>query len=224
MREAQSIHPSHAGLLLLCAGLLVAAMEPPAPGFQPTFSVPAPPPVANGSIFQPANGYAPLTSGQRAAQVGDVLTIVLTERTQAAATAGTSTQRDGGFGLRPPTTGALSTLFSATDATVGGGSQFGGTGQTTQSNQLSGEISVTVVEVHPNGTMLVRGEKRLRLNRGNEFIQVMGLVRPADITPDNRVASTRLADARITYAGRGEIARAAREGWLQKFFNFVSPF
>ena len=72
--------------------------------------------------------------------------------------------------------------------------------------------------------MLVRGEKRVRLNRGNEFIQVAGIVRPADITPDNRVASTRLADARITYSGRGEIARAAREGWLQKFFNFVSPF
>jgi len=209
--------------LVLAASFLVAAYEPPAPGFQPTFSVPAPPPVANGSIFQVSNGYAPLTSGQRAAQVGDVLTVVLTERTQAAATAGTSTQRDGNIGLRPPTTGALA-LFTQTDATVGGGSQFGGTGQTTQSNTLSGEISVTVVEVHPNGTMVVRGEKRLRLNRGNEFIQVMGIVRPADITPDNRVASTRLADARITYSGRGEIARAAREGWLQKFFNFVSPF
>ncbi len=208
---------------ILIATLLVA-VEPPAPGFQPSYSVPAPPPVANGSIFQPANGYAPLTSGQRAAQVGDVLTIVLTERTQAAATAGTSTQRNGTIGLTPPTTGVLSRLFSASDASAGGGSQYGGTGQTTQSNQLSGEISVTVVEVFPNGSMLVRGEKRLRLNRGNEFIQVMGLVRPADITPDNRIASTRLADARITYSGRGEIARAAREGWLQKFFNFVSPF
>jgi flagellar L-ring protein precursor FlgH len=204
--------------------LLVAAADPPQDTYQPTYSVPAPPAPANGAIFQPTNGYAPLTSGQRAAQVGDVLTVVLTERTQAAATAGTQTNRDGGIGLRPPTTGILSRLFSATDATLGGGSNFGGTGQTTQSNQLSGEISVTVVEVHPNGTMLVRGEKRLRLNRGNEFIQVQGLVRPADITPDNRLASTRLADARITYSGRGEIARAAREGWLLKFFNLISPF
>jgi flagellar L-ring protein precursor FlgH len=211
-------------ILLPAVVLLTAAFDPPAPGFQPTYSVPAPPAVANGSIFQPTNGYAPLTSGQRAAQVGDVLTVVLTERTQAAATAGTSTQRNGNIGLTPPTTGILSRVFSATDASAGGGSQFGGTGQTTQSNQLSGEISVTVVEVFPNGSMLVQGEKRVRLNRGNEFIQVAGLVRPADITPDNRVASTRLADARITYSGRGEIARAAREGWLQRFFNFVSPF
>lgn len=208
----------------LIIAAMLAAFEPPAPGYQPTFSVPAPPAPANGSIFQAGNGYAPLTSGQRAAQVGDVLTIVLTERTQAAATAGTTTQRNGNIGLTPPTTGLLSRLFSASDASAGGGSQYGGTGQTTQSNQLSGEISVTVTEVHPNGTMVVRGEKSLRLNRGNEFIQVAGLVRPADITPDNRVASTRLADARITYSGRGEIARAAREGWLQKFFNFVSPF
>ena len=211
-------------IFLPVAALLAAAFDPPAPGFQPTYSVPAPPPVANGSIFQPTNGYAPLTSGQRAAQIGDVLTVVLTERTQAAATAGTATQRNGTVGLTPPTTGLLSRLFSASDASAGGGSQFGGTGQTTQSNQLSGEISVTVVEVFPNGSMLVQGEKRVRLNRGNEFVQVAGLVRPADITPDNRVASTRLADARITYSGRGEIARAAREGWLQRFFNFVSPF
>ncbi len=200
------------------------AAEPPAPGFQPSFSVPAPPAPANGAIFQVSNGYAPLTSGQRAAQVGDVLTVVLVERTQAQATAGTTTQRDGNVGLLPPVTGILSRLFSASDAKAGGNSQYGGTGQTTQSNRLDGEISVTVQEVFPNGTMLVRGEKRVRLNRGNEFIQVMGLVRPADIAPDNRVASTRLADAKITYSGRGEIARAAREGWLQKFFNFISPF
>lgn len=209
-----------AGVLLTAA----ADPDPNNPAFRPTYSVPAPPAPANGAIFQATNGYAPLTSGQRAAQVGDVLTIVLTERTQAQATAGTSTGRDGGIGLLPPTTGVLSRLFSASDATAGGNSQFAGNGQTTQTNQLSGEISVTVVEVFANGSMRVQGEKRVRLNRGNEFIQVAGLVRPADITPDNRVASTRLADARITYSGRGEIARAAREGWLQRFFNFISPF
>jgi flagellar L-ring protein FlgH len=209
---------------IISAALVVAGAEPPAPGFEPSFSVPAPPAPANGAIFQATNGYAPLTSGQRAAQVGDVLTVVLVERTAAEATAGTTTQRDGNVGLIPPVTGILSRLFSASDATAGGNSQYGGTGQTTQSNRLDGEISVTVQEVFPNGTMLVRGEKRVRLNRGNEFIQVMGLVRPADVTPDNRVASTRLADAKITYSGRGEIARAAREGWLQKFFNFISPF
>ncbi len=215
-----------ATLLLPAALLLTAAYDPDpnAPAFRPSYAVPAPPPPANGSIFQASNGYAPLTSGQRAAQVGDVLTVVLTERTQAQATAGTNTQRDSSLGLTPPTTGVLSRLFSASDVSASGGSQFAGQGQTAQSNQLSGEISVTVVELFANGTMLVQGEKRVRLNRGNEFIQVTGLVRPADITPDNRIASTRLADARITYSGRGEIARAAREGWLTRFFNILSPF
>ena len=76
----------------------------------------------------------------------------------------------------------------------------------------------------PNGTMRVRGEKQLRINRGNEFIRLSGIVRPGDITADNRVASTRIADARIDYLGRGEIARASRQGWLQRFFNILSPF
>jgi flagellar L-ring protein precursor FlgH len=212
--------------LVLCAGFLVAAYDPDpnTPAFRPSYAVPVPPAPANGAIFQPTNGYAPLTSGQRAAQIGDVLTVVLTERTQAQATAGTNTQRDGSLGLTPPSTGILSRLFSGSDVSAGGGSQFAGQGQTAQSNQLSGEISVTVLEVFANGTMRVQGEKRVRLNRGNEFIQVTGLVRPADIMPDNRVASTRLADARITYSGRGEIARAAREGWLTRFFNILSPF
>ena len=72
--------------------------------------------------------------------------------------------------------------------------------------------------------MLVRGEKALTLNRGDEFVQISGLVRPADITPDNRVLSTRVADAKITYTGKGEIARASRQGWLQRFFSMISPF
>jgi flagellar L-ring protein precursor FlgH len=83
---------------------------------------------------------------------------------------------------------------------------------------------VTVAEVYPNGNMLVKGEKLLTLNRGDEFIRISGIVRPVDIGPDNRVASARLADARVTYTGKGEIARAARQGWLTKFFSMLSPF
>jgi flagellar basal body L-ring protein FlgH len=92
------------GFGLLVLATLTAATEPPAPGYQPGFAVPAPPAPANGAIFQSTNGYAPLTSGQRAAQVGDVLTVVLTERTQAQATAGTTTERAGNVGLLPPVT------------------------------------------------------------------------------------------------------------------------
>jgi flagellar L-ring protein FlgH len=211
-------------LPLIAAGLMLTAFKDKEDSaYQPML---APPPLttpANGSIFQASDGYAPLTSGLRAARVGDVLTIQLVERTQAAKTTGATTGRDGNIALLPPTTGPLS-FFNATDASLGGSQSFKGNGQAVQSNSLFGEISVTIAEVYPNGTMLVRGEKWTNINRGDEFIRISGIVRAVDITPDNRIASTRLADARISYSGKGEIARASRQGWLQRFFSAVSPF
>ncbi len=214
---------SRAALLACAAMLLVAARREREPEYRPTPPPPAPPAAANGAIFQPQYGYAPLTSGQRAAQVGDVITIVLTERTQGTSQSTSNTNREGSVSLTPPTTGILS-LFNPTDASASGSNEFQGRGQTGQANSLSGEITVTVEEVLPNGTMRVRGEKRLRINRGNEAIRVSGIVRPGDLTADNRVLSTRIADARIDYLGRGEIARSSRMGWLQRFFNILSPF
>ena len=192
--------------------------------YQPAFPPPAAEAhAANGAIFQADDGYAPLTSGLRAARVGDIITISLVERTQAAKSSASTTAHKGDIGLTPPTTGPLA-LFAPTDAHAGGNQSFDGKGQAEQSNSLFGEISVTVATVYPNGNMLVRGEKSLTLNRGDEFIRVSGIVRPADVGPDNRVPSTRLADARISYSGKGDVARASRQGWLQRFFSVVSPF
>ncbi|WP_088184507.1 flagellar basal body L-ring protein FlgH [Sphingobium sp. Z007] len=181
-------------------------------------------PAANGSIFQASTGYTPLTSGARATSVGDIITIVLVERTQASKTTSADTARNGSIGIAPPTTGILSKLFSASDVSAGGQNNFTGKGNASQSNALSGEITVTIAATYPNGTMLVKGEKALTLNRGDEFIQISGLVRQADIAPDNRIASTRVADAKIIYKGKGEIANASRQGWLQRFFSAISPF
>lgn len=221
----------HLPLCLLIASALTATpalakkREQERAEYAPTYSMAAVRPApANGGIFQADNGYAPLTSGARAAQVGDIITIQLVEATQASKSTAANTARDGGIGLTPPTTGIFSKLFSPSDATASGTQGFKGTGGASQSNSLSGEITVTVAQVFPNGTMLVRGEKALTLNRGDEYIQISGLVRQADVTPDNRVYSTRVADARITYTGKGEIARASRQGWLQRFFSMLSPF
>ena len=181
---------------------------------------PAPLP-ANGSIFQ--GGYVPLTSGGRAGAVGDIVTIQLVERTAATKSNAAGTQRDGNIGLTPPATGPLS-LFNPSDIAMGGGQQFKGKGDASQSNALSGEVSVTIAAVYPNGTMLVRGEKLLTLNRGDERVQISGIIRAIDISPDNRVLSTRVADANIRYVGKGEIARASQQGWLQRFFSLISPF
>ena len=177
----------------------------------------------NGSIFQASDGYAALYEGQRARRVGDPLTIVLVERTAASKSAASNLDSKGGFGITPPTTGALN-LFNGTDARISGDRGFKGLGSTDQSNALSGEVSVTVAEVYPNGTMLVQGQKRVTLNRGDEFVQIKGIVRTIDVDASNRVASTRVADAKISYTGKGDVARASRQGWLSRFFSVVSPF
>ncbi len=196
----------------------------PAEDFTVTLPTPvAPPPAANGSIFQASEGYAALHEGTRARRVGDPVTIVLVERTSASKSAGTNLDSGGGFSITPPTTGALN-LFNQSDASISGKRGFKGTGAADQSNALSGEISVTVAAVLPNGTMLVQGQKRVTLNRGDEFIQIKGIIRPTDIDANNRIASTRVADARIAYTGKGDVARAARQGWLSRFFQVISPF
>ncbi len=223
---------------LISVAALAAASLSPAPADARLFgkkeppvdfsaTMPPPPPMApapaNGSIFQASDGYAALYEGWRARRVGDPLSIVLVERTIASKSASSKLDSGGGASLTPPTTGALS-LFSQTDASISGKRNFTGTGSTDQSNTLSGEVSVTVAQVFPNGTLLVKGQKRVTLNRGDEFVQIRGIVRMADIDAYNRVASTRVADAQIAYTGKGDVARASRQGWFSRFFSVISPF
>ena len=211
------------GLLLFTSGLAQAKPKEAAEFFSPTPATPVENAAApNGAIFQ-GNGYAALTSGTRASRVGDVLTITLLERTTAGINNATGTNRAGSIGLSPPSSGPLSVISSA-DINMGGDQSFKGKGDTVQSNTLTGEVSVTIAAVYPNGTMLVKGEKRLALNRGDETVQFSGIVRSADVTADNRVPSWRVADAKINYRGKGDVARASRQGWLQRFFSIVSPF
>jgi flagellar L-ring protein precursor FlgH len=188
-----------------------------------TLPAPPPPPPSNGAIFQTREGYAPLYAGWTAHRVGDPLTIVLVERTQASKSASSKLDSKGSFGLNPPTSGALS-LFKSSDASMGGNRGFDGKGTADQSNALTGEISVTVAQVYNNGTMLVQGRKRLTLNRGDEYITIKGIVRIADIASDNTIPSTRVADADISYTGKGDVHRASRQGWLSRFFSAISPF
>lgn len=185
-------------------------------------ATPAPTPT-NGSIFQAGDGYAALYEGNRARRRGDPLTIVLVERTAASKSAGSNLSSNGNSGINLPSVGPLAVLPQGA-LRLGGDRGFQGTGTADQANTLTGEISVTVAEVYPNGTMLVQGQKRVTLNRGDEFIQIRGIIRIADIDSYNRVASTRVADARIAYTGKGDVARASRQGWLSRFFQTISPF
>jgi flagellar L-ring protein precursor FlgH len=202
----------------------LARKQRPPTGFEAT--LPAPPPVprpADGSIFNVNAGYASLYEGTRARMVGDPLTILLVESTTAAKTVGSKSQKGGGASITPPTAGPLS--FLNPDALrASSQSTFDGQGNAAQTSSLSATLSVTIAEVRPNGTALVRGEKRMLLSQGNEWIQFSGIVRLIDVDQQNAIPSSRVADARIEYSGKGALQRASKQGWLGRFFNMISPF
>ena len=199
-----------------------AATAPPAV-FAAAVPQAPPPPEVTGGIFRTDQGYAGLHEGRRARAIGDPLTILLIESIETAKTAGSQSQRNGSFSISPPTAGLLSFL-NPNALKAGGGSSFKGQGNAAQTSSLEGSVAVTVIEVRPNGTALVRGEKQMLLSQGREWIRFSGIVRLADIDEDNAIESVRVADARIEYSGKGAVQRAGREGWLSRFFNTVSPF
>tara|TARA_B100001179_G_scaffold191221_1_gene148078 strand:+ start:263 stop:934 length:672 start_codon:yes stop_codon:yes gene_type:complete len=178
------------------------------------------PQTADGAIFNVSQGYAPLYNGNRASQVGDLVTIVLIERTSTSKATSAKTQRDGNAGLTLPDFVGI----DQGDLSASAGSSFNGSGNASQTSTLRGDLTVTIAEIRPNGTALVRGEKVLNLSQGEEWVQVSGIIRLADIDPDNRISSVRVADAQISYSGKGAVQQSSKPGWLSRFFNAVSPF
>jgi flagellar L-ring protein precursor FlgH len=183
-----------------------------------------PAPAAPGTIYNPAGSFD-LFMDLRARAVGDILTVLLVERTDAQKEASTSTARgtsvDTGlpvFAGRPITANGTPIFNNE----LSSDSSFDGQADSSQSNRLNGTITVTVTERLPNGNLRVRGEKVITINQGEELIRLEGIVRPVDIGPQNTVLSTKVADASIAYSGRGSLAASNRPGWLARFFN--SPF
>lgn len=174
----------------------------------------------DGSLFSAASSRD-LFADRKARLVGDILTINLTERTQASKSSSTTTKKDDSVDLGAPTLFGKETSINGRPLSFGvnGARAFSGEGQSSQSNQLTGQITVTVAQRLRNGALLVRGEKLLNINQGQEMVRISGIVRPEDIAQDNTVSSTRVADARIAYTGRGTLADANTQGWLARFFN-----
>jgi flagellar L-ring protein precursor FlgH len=158
-----------------------------------------------------------LTSDARAFRVGDVVTVILQETTQASKKAGTSFSKDSSVSVDP--LAALGKTYAKTAIDVNAGRSFTGDATSTQQNALSGAVTVIVQEVMPNGLLRVAGEKRLQLNQGEEFLRLKGYLRAADIDSDNQVSSLRVANARIAYSGQGTLADANTPGWLIRFFT-----
>jgi len=175
----------------------------------------------DGSIYR-GQASSFIFEDMKARRVGDILTIVLSEKTNAKKKATTSTKKDNTIDLGTPTVFGSPITHSGRNilgASVGTEQEFTGEGDSEQSNALNGTISVTVASVYPNGNLFVRGQKRMLLNQGDEYIQISGIVRPLDIGVNNTVPSTLLADARIVYSGEGAVSDSNKMGWLARFFN-----
>ena len=183
----------------------------------------SPPPPLQGAIFQAGYGLA-LYEDIRAHQVGDILTVVLSERTNATKQASTSTSKDSSIEVPNPTVFGNPFRFNtkarnSLETSMESANAFDGAGDSAQSNSLTGNVTVTVAEVLPNGNLIVQGQKRMTINQGEEFVRFSGIVRPADINPDNTILSTKVANARIAYVGEGMVADANSQGWLGRFFS-----
>lgn len=214
--------------VLILIGILLSGCEtinPPAPGKDPDYAPtypdsPAPKQLrhVSGAIYNSETAL-PLFETPRARHPGDVLTVVLIENTNAQKNASTiQTKKD--------QEQVTNNLFLGRPIHLGGGytmdfdlnnqRQFTGQGQALQNNQLTGSISVTVAKVLPNGSMVVQGEKWVRINQGKEFIQLSGIVRPQDIKADNTITSDRVANARISYGGTGQFNNTNAQGWIAR--------
>jgi len=219
--------------LALIAGLSACSVVPPqplahSPGFEPVY------PSARAADGAPATGgiYVGQQSDSwfgrgRNFQVGDVITVLLNESTQAARTQSSDVSRTSENDVVPAgmtnKMNALGGLLNGTNL-LGGSISNKGTGVADQKASLSGSVAVTVVEILANGNLVLRGEKQLALSEGSEVIQVAGIIRPEDIAPNNTVQSRRLAHAQIAYRGTGDLAAATRPGWGTNSFMKLWPF
>lgn len=204
------------------------SVTPPTSVHQPISvrpTAPAPAARAEGAIYATGLAGGLLFEDRRARNVGDTLTIVIAEKTNASKKSATNTGRasNNNFGVS-----ALSGLpgKSFLGSTLGATSDFSfdGKGESASNNDFTGTIAVTVTEVLSNGNLLVSGEKQVGINQGSEYIRLSGIVNPAQLTAANTVTSTQVADARIEYRGSGAVAENQQTGWLTRFFLNVLPF
>lgn len=202
------------------------ALNPPAPGKNPDYAptyptTPDPKELrkVSGAIYSNETAL-PLFETPRARHPGDILTVFLVERTDAQKNT-TTTQK------KNDSTQVTNKLFLGRPISLGSGysmdfdldneRKFTGDARSIQNNRLAGSISVTVAKVLANGNMVVQGEKWVRINQGNEFVQLSGIVRPQDIRADNSLNSDRVANARISYGGTGQFNNTNAQGWLSRF-------
>lgn len=194
-------------------------------------------PRADGAIFNVSNNVS-YFEDYRARRVGDILTVNLEEKTTAEKESATTVSKSNSNSVTTPTILGAGLQFDAPsflpldnktdnngEIALSSEHEFDGSGDSDQSNKLTGDITVSVVEVLPNGNLVIRGEKVVTINQGNEYLRIGGIISPRDIDADNAISSKRIADVHMSYVGDGPTNDANVMGWLGKFFiSALMPF
>ena len=173
-----------------------------------------------GSIYSNSK-QGLFATDRRASKVGDILTVALSENFSASKSQSAKSAKKGAMKFDFPnvmTAGADDGLFDSSSD-----QSFDGSGSAGQNNSLKGELSVTVTKVFDNGNMEILGQKKLTLNNGDEYIRLLGIIRPEDINNQNTVQSSRIANAKISYTGAGDVADTSKKGWFAKLVDVVTP-
>jgi flagellar L-ring protein FlgH len=194
---------------------------------QPLSVRPVPPTIpsgsSTGSIYRAA-AYQPLFEDRRARAVGDILTININEKINASKTASSNANRKGAMEFNVPDAQLGTYKIKGGNLTTESKNDFAGKGDSAANNVFTGAITVTVIDVLPNGNLAVAGEKQIGINQGSEFIRLSGVVNPIYILAGNVISSTQVADARLEYRGTGYVDEVQTMGWLSRAFMSVMPF
>jgi len=176
----------------------------------------------NGSIFS-ASSSGLFSSDRRAKRVGDILSVTLSETFSSNKAVTNSSGKTDTIGAEVGPTGLLRN-FAGLGGSASKTNSFSGSMATNQSNSLSGTLSATIVRVFPNGNFEIKGQKKLRITEGTEYIRLSGIIRPQDISTTNTVSSAKIAEAQIEYVGAGILDSATKPGWGSQIFRAISPF
>ena len=177
---------------------------------------------SNGAIFSTSSAGL-FSSDRRAKKVGDILSVTLSETFSSNKAVTNSSGKTDTIGAEVGPTGILRN-FAGLGGSASKTNSFSGSMATNQSNSLSGTLSATVVRVFPNGNLEIKGQKKLRITEGTEYIRLSGIIRPQDISTTNSVSSAKIAEAQIEYVGAGILDSATKPGWGSKIFRAISPF
>jgi flagellar L-ring protein FlgH len=195
-------------------------------------SLPAspPPPISEGSLWSPRT-LPSLFNDVKARDVGDIVTISIVESARASKNATTSTERQSG--MDSTWSGVFSDITSgitingkpmSSSAKIDLANTFDGKGQTTRTSFMTAQISARVIDVFPNGNLLIRGSRQVRLNNEDQYINIQGVIRPVDISSNNIILSTYIAEAKIELSGYGAVSDKQRVGWLSRMLDWAWPF